>query len=582
MYVFRFTVQMQRLFYMFIHCSAMANHRKVLMIQGPQFPGRLTPPSEPFKTVSTENAALPPDLQQKIDEVQQVLKHELKAEEKLLGKIYQTTTQAMQNEPEKASELAEKGNQQIKDHVDHFFESLPPASDKQLHEVCGKQTKAVVDHFKNHMTAKYSVNPDEYVPVSDEQKANGLAAIEQGIQNTYGPDANLGNVGSLSSDLLALIEEFKKAPRAMEAGAIFTRIEMALGGVQPSSGTSGIDLSQVNPSDIDAVMKAAAKKGFSGSVLVVQNGETVFAKGYGYARGDIKNTAHTTFHWGSITKVVTATAILQLKENAGLNLDVPVADYLPEYKNSIGLGGNPPVTIRELLNMTSGIAEPPASNWLDHPPSLKDMLDYVASHPRSGQGTIAYSNTGYNVLAAVIERVSGVSYGRYVKDNIFDPADMWTASAPSRLSRDHTQAEPHIWDDSGHRVPITPDHYPDYTSMRIGAGNINGSVYDLEKFDTALDNGTLISSDDLKLMQTPDPVTGARFAWDPGIHTVNGQQFLTKSGAIEGEQNLYMRLPNSNTSIFIMGNVDPKPPITPDDYLMPLAIDIGKLLFPKE
>lgn len=325
--------------------------------------------------------------------------------------------------------------------------------------------------------------------------------------------------------------------------------------------------------------------GFSGSVTVVQNGESIFANGYGDATVGIPNGENTTFRWDSVSKIITTVAILQLYEKHKLSLDDPVTKFLPEYKDSIGLGGNPPVTIRSLLTMTSGIAELPAppgpAAWQTHPPTLKEMMDYMASQPRENQGTWSYSNSSYNLLGAIVGRIAypgakdtAESFNRYLEKHIFEPAGMTTATAPWNAEGDTPEAHSHIYDDAGNPEEITTNHYPDWTIMRMGAGNINGSVLDFEKFDAALNSGQLITMKDLDLMQTQ------RFGgWDPGEHTINGHSFLAKGGQQDGEQSYYMRFPNG-TMIFITANVSAKDYQDPQDHIQYLGYEIGQLLFP--
>jgi len=340
--------------------------------------------------------------------------------------------------------------------------------------------------------------------------------------------------------------------------------------------------------EIDSAIKQFMQQhGFSGSVMVVQNGQPTFAQAYGEATAGQANEQNTTFRWDSVSKLITTTGILQLYEKNKLNLDDPITKYLPEYKNSPGLGGKPPVTIRSLLTMTSGIADlpplPGPAEWQNRAPTLKEIMDYVAEQPRKGQGTWSYSNTSFNLLGVIIGKISqpnttdpASSYSEYIQKNIFDPAGMTSASAPSTLEQDSPSARCHSYDESGNLVEMGSNQYPDYITMRFGAGNLNGSMWDFEKFDAALNTGKLITMKDLDLMQSQ------RFGgWDPGNHSINGHSFMSKGGAQDGEQSFYMRFPN-NTMVYIMANVGPKNQNNPQDHIQFLGAEIAQLLMREE
>jgi CubicO group peptidase (beta-lactamase class C family) len=406
--------------------------------------------------------------------------------------------------------------------------------------------------------------------------------ISQALKQKWGSMATLQNIGAFSPELSSLIQEFIHAPTQKFAEEVFQQIQLAL------ETPSGISAGQITPSAINNLVEQFMQQaGFSGSVMVVQNGNPIFSQGYGEASAGVANSADTTYRWDSVTKLITATAILQLSEKGSLNLNAPITTYLPQYSNPQkypGFAGQPPVTIISLLNMTSGIAECPSSppsNW-QTPPSLQNIMDYVAGQPRSGQGTFAYRNSGYNLLAAVIGRLTepskdaGVAFSDYLQKNIFSPAGMTTATAPSTVGEDTPDAESHIYDQNGNPEAIGTNQWPDYTSLRIGAGNVNGSIWDFEKFTSALNSGKLISMKDVALMR--DERLGG---WDPGQQSINGQDFLSKGGQQDGEQSYYMQFPD-NTMVFITANIAPKDQNNGRDHIQFLAQEIAALLYPSQ
>ena len=171
------------------------------------------------------------------------------------------------------------------------------------------------------------------------------------------------------------------------------------------------------------------------SVTVVKGDKIVYNRAFGLADGpaQIAATPDTVYHWWSMTKIVTAIAVLQLSERGLLDLDAPVTVYLPWFDVQAGSGVGKAVTVRHLLNHTSGLPDPmPAMiGWMHYADELVDQTDLIRrqlpqfSKLQSSPGTKAtYTNLGYMVLGAIVERVSGQSYATYVTDNILQPLGM--------------------------------------------------------------------------------------------------------------------------------------------------------------
>jgi CubicO group peptidase (beta-lactamase class C family) len=177
---------------------------------------------------------------------------------------------------------------------------------------------------------------------------------------------------------------------------------------------------------VDSLAKAGQ---FSGVVVLAKNGVPVFQHAYGMAdreRG-VANNLETAFNLGSINKVFTQIAILQLRAAGKLDPDSTLAKYWPDYPNK---GVARRVTIRQLMRHTSGIGgdifDSPTGGTRHDVRSLKDYLALFVNEPLQFEpGTSnAYSNAGYVVLGLLIERLSGQDYYAYVRDHILEPAGM--------------------------------------------------------------------------------------------------------------------------------------------------------------
>ena len=182
------------------------------------------------------------------------------------------------------------------------------------------------------------------------------------------------------------------------------------------------------PDRLSAYMDAAAKaEKFNGSVLVAKDGEILFAKGYGLANAEhqVPNTPETKFRLGSITKQFTAMAILILQEQSKLKVEDPIGKYLADAPKAWE-----GVTIHHLLTHTSGVPsytdDPSYGKKMTQPETVKSMIARFKDKPLEFEPgeKFHYSNSGYFLLGAIIEKVSGKSYEAFLKEAIFDPLGM--------------------------------------------------------------------------------------------------------------------------------------------------------------
>src|SRR5688572_29977769 len=197
--------------------------------------------------------------------------------------------------------------------------------------------------------------------------------------------------------------------------------------------THGVALSQSSSDKarkIDEVLSAANKYHlFNGSVLVSENGKVIHKKGYGQANMEwnIPNAPDTKFRLGSITKQFTSALILQLVDEGKVKLDGKLSDYLPAYRKDIG----DKVTVHQLLTHTSGIPSYTGlpgffANVSRNPYKVEDFVKQYASNDLEFEpgSKFSYNNSGYFLLGAIIEKVTGKSYEQALKENVFEPLGM--------------------------------------------------------------------------------------------------------------------------------------------------------------
>jgi len=242
---------------------------------------------------------------------------------------------------------------------------------------------------------------------------------------------------------------------------------------------------------------------FHGSVLVAKGGKVVFKKHYGYAnfKEKTKIDDNSVFQLASVSKQFTAAAILILKDRGQLDLDDKVTAFYPEFPYT-------EVTVRHLLNHTSGL---PKYFWLaehkwdkEHAPSNAEMMDLLSKEKlnpffRPG-ANFDYSNTGYFVLSAIVEKVSGQSYADFVDREIFEPLNM-------RQSFVYSFGQDSIREGqlSGYRLYRRRWHAAIPGTVNdavVGDKNIYSTTEDMLKWVEGLNSGRLISEESLQEMYT--------------------------------------------------------------------------------
>ena len=199
--------------------------------------------------------------------------------------------------------------------------------------------------------------------------------------------------------------------------------------------SSAVDLVLHRMSEADAVAalaehaeQRARADQFAGAVLVARHGKVLLEHAWGLAdrESGTANTPTTRFRIGSMNKTFTAVATLQLVEAGKLALDDTIGKHLPDYPNKDVASK---VTVRHLLTHTGGTGDIFGPEFDQHRLTLREHRDYIQLYGSRGlthePGTrFEYSNYGYVLLGALIEKVSGESYYDFVRDNIFRPAGM--------------------------------------------------------------------------------------------------------------------------------------------------------------
>lgn len=307
---------------------------------------------------------------------------------------------------------------------------------------------------------------------------------------------------------------------------------------------------------------------FMGTVLVAENGKVLFRKGFGNANLEwkIPNGPNGVFRIASITKTFTAVLTLQLVQEGKLTLDSKISDFLPYYRKDIG----EKITIRQLLTHSSGIP-----NYLQLPGFMPDQIKFPMKNVEefikkfcSGDlqfepgSKFSYNNSGYAILGAIIEKVSGMTFEELLKKRILDPAGMKNTGLdrPDLFLADRVYGYVRNLDGS-----FIPAPYWDMTSAYT-AGQIYSTVDDMLKYHEALLGEKLLKDEFKKLMLTKYyPAFGGNYGYGWMLTDLetgeNGKplQINSHEGGLPGFNLYFARIPEKNQVAVILNNTSDAP-----------------------
>jgi CubicO group peptidase (beta-lactamase class C family) len=295
------------------------------------------------------------------------------------------------------------------------------------------------------------------------------------------------------------------------------------------------------------------------AVLVAQNGKILFEKGYGLAdlEHHVPVIPQTTFRIGSITKQFTAAAILKLQEEGKLSLDDKLSKYIPDFPRG------DEVTLRQLLTHTSGIHDYSDDPRMTKPITTEAIIEELKmqKHPYDFDpgGAWRYDNSGYVLLGYIVEKVSGQSYGSFLRENFFHPLAMTdTGVHHAQLDLPH-EALGYSLITNGFTWALNEDQ-----TWCGGAGALYSTVEDLYRWNEGIFNGRVLDAASLKAAFTPDKTkeiqgynrdTGYGFGWFIRRH--RGLREISHGGGLDGFRSMLLRLPDEKFTVAILANAGP-------------------------
>jgi CubicO group peptidase (beta-lactamase class C family) len=295
---------------------------------------------------------------------------------------------------------------------------------------------------------------------------------------------------------------------------------------------------------------------FGGVALVARKGTVLLRQGYGLANMelDVPQTPAMKFRIASLSKQFTALAIVQLQQRGLLQVQNSVCTYLPNCPSAWQ-----PITLHHLLSHESGLPQDPTdadtaaaqiefwsvTQWLDH---IKQQALEFAPGTR-----FSYSNLGYSVLAAVVERSGGQPYDDFVRTSIFTPLGMHdtgpdrSGMAPYPLMKQRASGYVRVagaWQNTG---------YLDLKSTQTGYGSLVSTVDDLLRWNQSLDTQHLVASSQLEQMFTPN-LGGYGYGWF--IDDTPGHRVQFHGGNEPGFDSYSARYPDEQATVIVLSNTE--------------------------
>ncbi len=292
---------------------------------------------------------------------------------------------------------------------------------------------------------------------------------------------------------------------------------------------------------------------WSGVISIYQSGQPIIQRSYGYAdrEWETPNTAQTKFRIASISKVFTEVAILKLVENNQLSLEDKLTAFIPDYPR-----GNE-ISVRQLLTHRSGVPHlnsfPNYNELIKFDYRIEDVIDLFKNKPLEFEPGFRYrySNSGYVLLAFIIEQLSGLTYESYLNEEIFKPLDLHDTGIDDETEIIENRAKGYMFNELGHLINA------EYVNMdiKIGGGSLYSTSEDLNRFIQKLLNGEVLKSTLNEL---------------PNFGDIEGERLFTANGRVQGFCHQITHRINQDITVIILGNHY-------SNIALPIADDIYKI-----
>ena len=317
-----------------------------------------------------------------------------------------------------------------------------------------------------------------------------------------------------------------------------------------------LSAAKVEKIEAEIVAWLAKSKAPALSVAVVADNKLLWSKGYGLANveNQVSARSDTVYRLASITKSITAIAVMQLVEKGKIDLDAPIQKYCSAYPEKQWT-----ITSRQLLVHYAGVRH----NKLEevgstkHYNNITDAVGAFAGDPllQEPETKYFYSTPGYILLGCAIEGASGASYLDYLKENIFKPAGMTRTGLDDVFTIVPNRA-------AGYRTALSgvvqnaPLHD---TSIKVPAGGLISTVEDMARFAIAVNSGQLVKMETLEKMWTKPKTRDGKesnYAFGFLVGEENGQKKVFNDGSQAGTRTFLFMLPKEKFAVVLMTNLE--------------------------
>lgn len=314
---------------------------------------------------------------------------------------------------------------------------------------------------------------------------------------------------------------------------------------------------------IDAFMQNLHKhSGFNGNVLVAKKGKILYENGFGWANYLTRDSLKVNYQFelASVSKTLTSTAILMLMEQGKLKLDQNVKDFFPDFPYD-------GITIRLLLTHRSGMMNyvyftddvfrkehRDQRKGLNNAQEMALIAQYKPAPFNKPNVRFLYNNSNFMVLGAIIEKVTGIPYAQYMKENVFKPAAMTNTAVYSKAVYDKIPVHVVGHDRNSWRYSVAQN----FLDGPVGDKGIYSTVADLYLFDRAMRAGRLLKQQTQDSAYTPrNPMVHGHFNYGYGWRIFNapGQKVVYHTGWWHGFRHIFVRDLKNDVTIVLLGNM---------------------------
>lgn len=326
---------------------------------------------------------------------------------------------------------------------------------------------------------------------------------------------------------------------------------------------------------VDSILSDQFKKdGVGAAAIIAQQGKIIYHKAFGMA--DLENKVamrpEMVFRFGSITKQITAVAILKLMEEGKISLQDPLTRYIPDYPSP-----GEKVTVEHLLTHTSGIPSYTDMPVFDEAFMRKDLtplelIDVFKKEPFQFQPGEKwyYNNSAYVILGYIIEKITGKPYGEYIEQEIFKPLSMKNSLYGSNTKIIPNKAQGYGRGKNGYQ-------HDAYLSMTLpySAGSLMGTVEDLYLWNKGIHEGKLVKKETLEKAFAEYKLSNGRethYGYGWGIGEMNNERVLEHSGGINGYLTNALYIPSKDLFIAVFSNCTCEPPVETSEYMATMVL----------